>query len=72
MRIFRRLLFAVLLAALPIAGGARAQGPARVEVSLAPAAGGQNGAPMVRSIHIFSDHDIREMLHSSGLVGARV
>ncbi|MEO6209931.1 MAG: hypothetical protein ABIQ10_07360 [Gemmatimonadaceae bacterium] len=64
MRLFRRLLFAVLLAALPMAGRARAQGPARVEVSLATAAGGQNGAPMVRSVHIFNDHDIREMLHS--------
>ena len=35
-----------------------------MEVSLATAVGGQRGAPMVRSVHIFNDHDIREMLHS--------
>ena len=43
---------------------AAAQGPSRVEVSLTNAVGGQRGAPLVRSMHIFSDRDIREMLHS--------
>jgi hypothetical protein len=52
-----------MVAALPLARAA-AQGPARVEVNLATAAAGQRGAPMVRSVRIFSDHDIREMLHS--------
>jgi hypothetical protein len=40
-----------------------AQAP-RVEVSLTTAVGGQRGAPLVRSLHIFADHDIREMMHS--------
>ena len=53
-----------MLAALPLAAAARAQGPAHVEVSLATAVGGQRGAPMVRSVHIFADNEIREMLHS--------
>lgn len=53
-----------MLAALPLAAAARAQEPARVEVSLATAVGGQRGAPMVRSVHILADNEIREMLHS--------
>jgi hypothetical protein len=52
-----------LLTALSLARAA-AQEPAHVEVSLATAVGGQRGAPMVRSVHILSDHDMREMLHS--------
>lgn len=41
-----------------------AQGRSRVEVSLTNADGGQRGAPLVRSVRIFADRDIREMLHS--------
>jgi hypothetical protein len=41
-----------------------AQGPTRVEVGLTTAEGGQRGAPLVRSMRIFADRDIREMLHS--------
>ena len=52
-----------MIAALPLARAA-AQGPAHVEVDIVNAMAGQRGAPMVRSIQIFSDHDIREMLHS--------
>jgi hypothetical protein len=48
---------------LPLSRGA-AQGPTRVEVSLTNAVGGQRGAPLVRSMQIFSDRDVREMLHS--------
>jgi hypothetical protein len=58
-----RALLVVALTVLPLARGA-AQGPARVEVSLTTAVGGQRGTPLVRSLHIFADHDIREMLHS--------
>jgi hypothetical protein len=53
----------VALLALPFARTV-AQAPPRVEVSLTTAVGGQRGAPLVRSLHIFADHDIREMLHS--------
>jgi hypothetical protein len=60
--LFRALLFA-LLAAGPLARVA-AQGPARVDVALTTAVGGQRGAPLVRSMHLFADRDIREMLHS--------
>jgi hypothetical protein len=35
-----------------------------VEVDIVNAISGQRGAPMVKSIRIFSDRDIREMLHS--------
>jgi hypothetical protein len=35
-----------------------------VEVSLTTAVGGQRGAPLVRSLHILADRDIREMMHS--------
>lgn len=52
-----------MLTALPRARAA-AQAPARVEVNLGQAVGGQRGAPLVRSVHIFGDHDIREMMHS--------
>jgi hypothetical protein len=57
-----RALLVVALTALPLARGV-AQAP-RVEVSLTTAIGGQRGAPLVRSLHIFADHDIREMMHS--------
>jgi len=50
-------------AALPLVRAA-AQEPAHVEVSVASAPTGQRGAPLVRSIRIFSDREIREMLHS--------
>ena len=63
MRTLHRALIVVLLTAFPLARAA-AQEPAHVEVSLATAVGGQRGAPMVRSVRIFNDHDIREMLHS--------
>jgi hypothetical protein len=62
----RKLLRALLvftLAVLPLSPG-KAQGPTRVEVSITTALGGQRGAPLVRSMHLFSDHDVREMLHS--------
>jgi hypothetical protein len=51
------------LTLLPLSRAA-GQGPTRVEVSLTDAVGGQRGAPLVRSMHIFSDRDVREMLHS--------
>jgi hypothetical protein len=35
-----------------------------VEVNLTTSVSGQRGAPLVRSVQIFSDRDIREMLHS--------
>jgi hypothetical protein len=57
-----RALLVVALTTLPLARGV-AQAP-RVEVSLTTAIGGQRGAPLVRSLHIFADHDIREMMHS--------
>lgn len=60
----RRVLSIVALAVLALARGLPAQGPARVEIDLATTVGGQRGAPMVRSIHLLSDGDIREMLHS--------
>jgi hypothetical protein len=52
-----------MLAALPLAR-AVAQGPAHVEVSIVNAVSGQRGAPMVRSVRIFADNEIREMMHS--------
>jgi hypothetical protein len=57
-----RALLVVALTALPLARGA-AQAP-RVEVSLTTTVGGQRGAPLVRSLNILADHDIREMMHS--------
>jgi hypothetical protein len=62
-RTLTRALLIVALSALPFARGA-AQGPTRVEVSLTTAVGGQRGAPLVRSMNVFADRDIREMLHS--------
>jgi hypothetical protein len=62
-RTLLRTLAVAIVAALPLAR-AEAQGPARVEVDLVNAVSGQRGAPAVKSVHIFSDHDIREMLHS--------
>ena len=49
--------------ALPLARAA-AQAPTRVEVNLTNTVGGQRGAPLVRSVHIFADRELREMLHS--------
>lgn len=63
MRTLLRALLIFALTALPLSRAA-AQGPTRVEVSLTTALGGQRGAPLVRSMHIFSDRDVREMLHS--------
>jgi hypothetical protein len=60
--LFRALLVAALTA-VPLAPVA-AQGPSRVEVSLTNAVGGLRGSPLVRSMNIFSDREIREMLHS--------
>ena len=51
------------MTALPLARAA-AQAPSHVEVSLATTVGGQRGAPLVRSVRIFGDREIREMLHS--------
>jgi hypothetical protein len=62
-RTLLRVLLAGTLTAMPLSR-AVAQGPTRVEVSLTTAVGGQRGAPLVRSMHIFSDREIREMLHS--------
>ncbi|HSU97065.1 MAG TPA: hypothetical protein VLI40_07540, partial [Gemmatimonadaceae bacterium] len=63
MRTLLRVLLIFTLAVTPLSR-AMAQGPSRVEVSLTTAVGGQRGAPLVRSMNIFSDRDIREMLHS--------
>ena len=63
MRTLLRALLAITLIALPLTRGA-AQGPSRVEVSLTNTVNGQRGAPLVRSVRIFADRDIREMLHS--------
>jgi hypothetical protein len=62
-RTLLRTLLVVALIVTPLSRAA-AQGPSRVEVSLTTSVGGQRGAPLVRSMHIFSDRDIREMLHS--------
>ncbi len=58
-----RALVVAMVAALPLARAA-AQEPARVEVDIVNAVSGQRGAPTVRSVRIFSDREIREMLHS--------
>ena len=63
MRTLTRALLVLALTALPLARGA-AQGPTRVEVSLTASVGGQRGSPLVRSMNVFADGDIREMLHS--------
>ena len=49
--------------AVPLARGA-AQAPSHVEVSLTNTVSGTRGAPLVKSVHIFADRDIREMMHS--------
>lgn len=46
------------------ARGLVAQERARVEIDVATSVSGQRGAPMVRGIHLLSDGDVREMLHS--------
>ncbi len=58
-----RALLVVMVTALPLATAA-AQRRSGVEVDLAPAVAGVRAAPLVRSLHIFADRDIREMLHS--------
>jgi hypothetical protein len=58
-----RALLVVALTVLPLPR-AEAQGPSRVEVSLTTAVSGQRGTPLVRSMNILADHDIREMMHS--------
>ena len=63
MRTLLRALLVVVMTALPLAGAA-AQAPSHVEVSLATTVGGQRGAPLVRSVRILGDREIREMLHS--------
>lgn len=63
MRTMLRAFAVATIAAFPLARVA-AQGPAHVEVDIANTVSGQRGAPMVKSIHIFSDNEIREMLHS--------
>ena len=63
MRTLLRALLAIALTALPLARGA-AQAPSHVEVSLTNAVSGQRGAPLVRSVNILADRDIREMMHS--------
>jgi len=62
-RTLLRALLAIALTALPLARGA-AQAPSHVEVSLTNAVSGQRGAPLVRSVNILADRDIREMMHS--------
>jgi hypothetical protein len=62
-RKFLRALLVVMATALPLARAA-AQEPARVEVGIVNTASGQRGAPTVKSVRIFSDREIREMLHS--------
>ena len=63
MRTLLRALAAIALIAVPLARGG-AQAPSHVEVNLTNTVGGQRGAPLVRSVHIFADREIREMLHS--------
>jgi hypothetical protein len=59
-----RALLIVILTALPLTREMAAQAPTRVEVALATSVGGQRGAPLVRSVNLFSDRNLREMLHS--------
>jgi hypothetical protein len=61
--LLRRALLAVALAAFPLVR-AEAQAPAHVEVSLTNAVSGLRGAPLVRSVSILEDHNVREMMHS--------
>jgi hypothetical protein len=63
-RTLRRLLPIVVLAVLALVRGLAAQGPSHVEVDLATSVNGQRGAPMVRSVNLLNDGDVREMLHS--------
>ncbi|MEP7065777.1 MAG: hypothetical protein ABI889_07075 [Gemmatimonadota bacterium] len=63
MRILLRALLVTTLAVLPFSR-ASAQERSRVEVSLASGDGTQRGAPLVRSVRIFADRELREMLHS--------
>jgi hypothetical protein len=58
-----RAFVAIALIAVPLARGA-AQAPSHVEVGLTNTVGGLRGAPLVRSVHIFADREIREMMHS--------
>ena len=53
----------VVFSAAPLARGV-AQAPSHVEVSLTNTVAGTRGAPLVKSVHIFADRDIREMMHS--------
>jgi hypothetical protein len=62
-RTLTRALLTAALIFLPLARG-KAQARTRVEVSLTNTLSGQRGAPLVRSVHIFADRDIREMMHS--------
>lgn len=63
MRLLRRALLAVAFAVFPLARGG-AQAPAHVEVSLATTVSGLRGAPLVRSVSILGDRNVREMMHS--------
>jgi len=62
-RTFFRVLLALALTAFPLTRG-MAQARPHVEVSLTNAVSGQRGAPLVRSVDIFSDREIRDMMHS--------
>jgi hypothetical protein len=62
-RLLLRTLLVATLVVLPLSRAA-AQERSRVEVSLANGDGAQRGAPLVRSVRIFADREIREMLHS--------
>jgi len=63
-RILHRLFPIVAFALLAHSRALAAQGPARVEVALARSVNGLQGAPMVRSVNLLTDGDLREMLHS--------
>jgi len=59
----RRALIAAAFTILPLVRGA-AQAPTRVEVSITNTVGGLRGAPLVRSVNVFADRELREMMHS--------
>jgi hypothetical protein len=59
--LFRALLVCLAIA-LPLTRGG-AQAPAHVEVDITTVSG-LRGAPLVKSVHILGDREIREMLHS--------
>lgn len=63
MALIRRALLTAALAALPLVR-ADAQAPAHVEVNLTNTVSGLRGAPLVRSVSILGDHNVREMMHS--------